>query len=183
MKYIKILTLFILFDGYAQDFGANEIKFDALNLVAQSHIQLTFERHLNEHYSLGLSYKHHNNKNDKNDFDNGFLSFITDNQIIPHVRYNFDSSKARYYFIEAFASYNIGQNRTMQRFVENNVGYYKAVANDYQDLALGLAVGYKFYIKKIVVVDAFAGLGKNILSNDESPSTLTRFGLNIGYRF
>lgn len=183
MKYIKIVLLFSFFIGFSQEEGKNEIKFDALNLVALSQIQFTYERHLSVNYSVGISYKHHNNSNDKSDFDNGFSTYRTDYQIIPHVRYNFDSSKSRYYFVEAFASYNVGQNRTMQRFVENNQGYYRAVASDYNDLALGLAVGYKFYIKKVIVVDAFAGLGKNILSGDESPSTLTRFGLNIGYRF
>lgn len=183
MKYIKILLLLVFLSGFAQEQGSSEIKFDALNLVAFSHFQFTYEYHLNEKYSLGLSYKHHNNKSDKLDFDNGFLTYKTDYQIIPHVRYNFDSNQSKYYFIEAFASYNVGQNRTMERLVENNVGYYKAVANDYQDLALGLAIGYKFYIKKIIVVDAFAGLGKNLLKSDESPSTMTRFGINIGYRF
>jgi hypothetical protein len=71
----------------------------------------------------------------------------------------------------------------MQRLVDNNVGYYQAVVREYSDVAIGAAVGYKFFIKKVVLVEAFAGMGKNLLKGEESPEAITRFGLNIGYRF
>ena len=182
-KIFKLFFCFFAMALYGQDNGKHEIKFDALNLVAFSHIQFTYEFHLNQNYSLGLSYKKHNNKNDNSDFDNGFLSNKIDYQIIPYFRYNIDSNKQRYYFIEAFASYNVGQNKTLQRLVENNVGYYQAVDSNYSDVAIGAAVGYKFYIKKVVLVEAFAGMGKNLLKGDDSPEAISRFGLNIGYRF
>jgi len=182
-KIFKTFFFLITATTFGQNVGKNEIKFDALNLIALSQYQFTYEYHLNEKYSLGLSYKKHNNKDDKNDFDNGFSSNMIDYQIVPYVRYNFDSNKPRYYFVEAFASYNAGQSKMMQRLVENDIAYYKAVTNDYNDVAIGAAVGYKFYIKKVILIEAFAGMGKNLLKDDESPKAITRFGLNIGYRF
>lgn len=164
--------------------GKNEIKFDVLSLVALGKIHLSYERFLNDDFSVGISGNFNQSKSREEDFETGKNRTLEDYQIIPFVRYNFSKSQIRYYFIEVFISVNQGKYRELERLIDqNNVGYYQAIEKDYSDYAIGAAVGHKFYIKEKLGVDIFVGMGKNLFSTGESPDLISRVGVNLGYRF
>ncbi len=54
--------------------------------------------------------------------------------------------------------------------------------NNYTDFALGFGLGGKFVSKQGFFLDLNAGIGRNLL-NDNSPTIVGQFNVNLGFRF
>ncbi len=187
----KIVFIFFVFvqAAFAQEnnvfnLGKNEIKLDVVSLVALGKIHVSYERFLGDDFSVGISGNFNQSKSREEDFESGKNRTLEDYQLIPFVRYSLSKSQIRYYFVEVFVSANQGKYRELERLSDpDNNGYYQAVQKEYSDVAVGAAVGHKFYIKEKLGVDIFVGMGKNLFSSGESPDIISRVGVNLGYRF
>lgn len=161
----------------------NEIKIDVLSLIARSRFHVSYERFLNKDFSVGLSGSITKSNKKEDDFENGFNKTLQQYEVNPFIRYSLSKSAVSYYFVEGFVSVNGGKYKELQRLEENGFGYWQAVENNYTDLAIGGALGYKLYIKEKFGIELFVGVGQNILNTDISPKYVQRVGANFGYRF
>lgn len=195
MKKLAFLAAVLFFQfTHAQDSTAvetvspitlkkNEIKIDVLTLIARSRFHVSYERFLNKDFSVGLSASLTKSNKKEEDFENGFNKTLPQYEANPFVRYSLSKSAVSYYFIEGFLSVNGGKYKELERLEEGGTAYWTAVENNYTDLAIGGALGYKLYIKEKFGVELFVGVGRNIINTDISPKYVQRVGANFGYRF
>ena len=162
----------------------NEFRIDLLSLVASSKLNATYERFLNNRFSVGVTGNYTDSNKINAKFDSGNRNVNPKYEIMPFVRYNLSKGISSFYFAEIFASANGGNFRETVRLTnQNNNDYYTIQKTTYSDLGLGAGVGYKFYIKDRLGIEFLVGFGTNLLNRDKSPDVLSRVGLNIGYRF
>lgn len=189
----KILLACLLSTGFAfaQDqekdnpmlAKANEVRVDLLSPIAFGKAVVSYERFLNEDWSVGLSGTFTVGKKFEEDFDGGYRNTLPKYEVVPYVRYRLSKSAAHYYFIEAFVSANSGKFREILREDDGSTGYYVISEDDYFDVALGGSLGYKIYFNQSIVLEFLVGAGYNLANTDKSPDVISRVGLNVGYRF
>lgn len=160
----------------------NEIKLDVLNLTAFGKLGVSYERFLNQDFSVGITGLIFNKKSKNDDFLTDDTRTKIDYQVIPYVRYALSKSATNLYYLEGFININGGEYKELKTFNNGTADYVLITRNDYNDVALGGAVGYKLYFKERFVLDLTVGLGKNLFQ-ENSPSTVARLGINLGYRF
>ena len=160
----------------------NEVKVDVLNGIANGKLGISYERFLNKDFSVGITGMMFNKKSKTDDFLKDDTRTLIDYQIIPYVRYAMSKSATNLYYLEAFANFNGGEFKELTTLNNGTADYVVVTRNDYSDIALGGSVGYKLYFKESFVVDLNVGIGKNLF-HDNSPSTVARLGINLGYRF
>ena len=160
----------------------NEVKVDVLNLIAYGKLGVSYERFLNEDFSLGITGMMFNKKSKTDDFLTDDTRTLIDYQVIPYVRYAMSKSATNLYYLEGFVNFNGGEFKELTTLNNGAADYVVVTRNDYNDIALGGSVGYKLYFKESFVVDLNVGIGKNLF-NEDSPSTVARLGINLGYRF
>lgn len=160
----------------------NEVKLDVLNLISNGRLGITYERFLNNDFSVGITGMFLNKSSKKDNFLTDNTRTLIDYQIIPYVRYALSKSAVNLYYLEAFTSINGGQYKELVTLNNGVADYVVASVKDYNDLAIGASAGYKFYIKESFVVDITIGMGKNLF-HAESPKDISRLGINLGYRF
>ena len=193
MKKISLLFCFFLALGsYAQTNSdslvspivakKNEVKIDGLNLISNGRLGISYERFLNSNFSVGITGMFLNKSSKEDKFATDDTRTLIDYQVIPYVRYALSKSAVNLYYVEAFTSINGGQFKELVTFNNGAADYVVTSVKDYNDVAIGAAVGYKFYIKESFVVDVTIGMGKNLLHAD-SPKNISRLGINLGYRF
>jgi hypothetical protein len=191
MKKLLLLLLFSIQLLQAQDSipksplysKKNEIRVDVL-ATALTRLNITYERFLNKNYSVGVSGIFSNNKKLRDDFDAGNINNFTKYEIIPFVRYNLSQGQRSFYFAEIFADINGGDFREIVLLTDaadNN--YYAVAKSKFTDLALGAAVGYKYYIKDQIGIEFLVGFGSNLLNKEKSLDIISRVGLGVSYRF
>ena len=162
----------------------NEVRIDALSIIAFSKVNLTYERFIGSRFSVGLSGSYSDSKKINDDFDQGNRNTIPKYEVVPFVRYNLSQGSTSYYFAEVFADANGGDfKETVLLTDENNNNYYAIQKSSYSDVALGGGVGYKFYIKDQFGVEFLVGFGANLLNKEKSPDIISRVGLSVSYRF
>jgi hypothetical protein len=157
----------------------NELKIDVLNLIANGKLGISYERFLNKDFSVGITGVMFNKSND---FLTDDTRTLIDYQVIPYVRYAMSKSATNLYYIEAFTDINGGNYKELKTLNNGVADYVVVTKNKYNDVAIGGSVGYKLYFKESFVVDLHIGIGKNLFNNN-SPSTIARLGINVGYRF
>ncbi|MEW5675342.1 hypothetical protein ABGT15_03425 [Flavobacterium enshiense] len=196
MKKLALLGLLFLFQiGYSQQQDStevvspitlkkNEVRLDIVSLIAKTRFHVSYERFLNKDFSVGLSASLAKSKKAKDDFEENFNSTLPEYEINPFVRYSLSKSQKTYYFVEAFMSVNGGKYKELKH-EPSILGSNKVIVTDdnYTDLAIGGAVGYKLYFSDKFTVELFVGVAKNILNTDVSPTYVQRVGANFGYRF
>lgn len=160
----------------------NEVKIDVLNLISNGRLGISYERFLNTDFSVGITGMFLNKSSKKDDFATDDTRTLIDYQVIPYVRYALSKSAVNLYYVEAFSSINGGQYKELVTLNNGSADYVVTSVKDYNDVAIGASVGYKFYIKDSFVVDVTIGMGKNLFHAD-SPKTISRLGINLGYRF
>lgn len=171
-------------DSIAMRNKKNEFRIDLLSLAVQSKLNLSYERFLNDDFSIGVfgGYANSNKLND--DFDSGYRNNLPKYEINPFVRYNLSKSQTHFYFAEAFLSANGGDfKETVRKIDDNGNGYYINEKSQYFDLGIGGSLGYKMYLKEKFSIELLVGFGTNLFNRDKSPDTLSRVGLSFGYRF
>ena len=157
----------------------NELKIDVLNLIANGKLGISYERFFDKDFSVGITGVMFNKSND---FLTDDTRTLIDYQVIPYVRYAMSKSATNLYYIEAFTDINGGNYKELKTLNNGVADYVVVTKNKYNDVAIGGSVGYKLYFKESFVVDLHIGIGKNLFNNN-SPSTIARLGINVGYRF
>lgn len=160
----------------------NEVKIDALNLISNGRLGITYERFLNSDFSVGVTGIFLNKSSKEDDFSTDDTRTLIDYQVIPYLRYAMSKSATNLYYIEGFVNINGGQYKELTTLNNGVADYVTVTKNDYSDVALGGSVGYKLYFKESFVLDLTVGIGKNLFQ-ENSPSTVARMGINLGYRF
>ena len=191
MKKLLLLLLFSIQLVHAQDSipksslysKKNEIRVDVL-ATALTRLNVTYERFLNKSFSVGVSGIFSNSKKLRDDFDAGNINNFTKYEIIPFVRYNLSQGQSSFYFAEIFADINGGDFREIVLLTDAaNNNYYAVEKSKFTDLALGAAVGYKYYIKDQIGIEFLVGFGSNLLNKEKSLDIISRVGLGVSYRF
>lgn len=160
----------------------NEVKIDVLNLIGNGRLGISYERFLNKEFSIGVTGLAFNKSSKTDDFLTDDTRTMIEYQVIPYVRYAMSKSATNLYYFEAFTNFNGGQYKELTTFNNGSADYVVVTKSEYNDVALGASIGYKLYFKESFVVDLTVGIGKNLFNSD-SPSTVSRLGLNLGYRF
>lgn len=185
-SFIFLFT-FISVLSYAQSdsliLKKNEIKTDFLSNIFLGKFSITYERILNDDFSVGLTgIKTYSNLLEL-DYYEKIDKKKLNVQIIPYFRYNLKKYDANsFLYTEAFLAFNSGKYREVKRLSDGQYAYYKIVDDTFFDVAPGLSFGYKQYILKNVIVDLNIGLGINLF-DENSQQVVPRVGFNIGYRF
>ncbi len=160
----------------------NEIKVDVLNLTAFGKLGISYEYFIDKDFSVGITGMFLNKKSKTDDFLTDDTRTLIDYQLIEYVRYALSKSATNLYYIEGFVNVNGGEYKELTTRNNGTADYVLVTRNNYNDVALGGAVGYKLYFKESFVLDLTVGIGKNLFQ-ENSPSTVTRLGINLGYRF
>ena len=160
----------------------NEVKVDVLNLVAFGKLGVTYERFLNKDFSVGITGIMFNKKSKTDDFLTDDTRTLIDYQVIPYVRYAMSKSATNLYYLEGFVNFNGGEFKELTTLNNGTADYVVVTKSDYTDVAIGGSVGYKLYFNESFLLDLTVGIGKNLF-NEDSPSTVARLGINLGYRF
>jgi hypothetical protein len=189
----KLLLLFLLCFQFIQAQDSipksplynkkNEIRIDVL-ATALTRLNFTYERFLDKKYSIGISCVYSNNKKLRDDFEAGNINNFTKYEVIPFVRYNLSQGRSSFYFAEIFANVNGGDYREIVLLTDvANNNYYTVVESNFTDLAMGGAVGYKYYIKDQFGIEFLVGFGSNLFNKTKSLDIVSRVGLGVSYRF
>ena len=161
----------------------NEIRTDLLSTIALSKWNITYERFLNDDFSVGVTGTFSNSDKMNDDFDAGFRSNLPKYEVIPFVRYALSKSPTNFYFAEIFVAANGGSFRDIVRADNGISGFYRIEEWDYTDVAIGGGLGYKIYFKDKFGVEFLVGFGTNLIDKERSPDVVSRVGLSFGYRF
>ena len=137
---------------------------------------------LNNDFSIGITGLAFNKSSKTDNFLTDDTRTMIEYQVIPYVRYAMSKSATNLYYLEAFTNFNGGQYKELTTLNNGTADYIVVTKSDYNDVALGASMGYKLYFKEGFVADFTVGIGKNLF-NTESPSTIARLGINLGYRF
>lgn len=163
----KILILLTLFGTLSVSAQYNEVKLDLLDLIALRTLDVSYENHLNDEASIGVSVfmnfepKEHN------------FRYNEDFQITPYFRQFLTDTYGFDVFGELFGSLNFGETD------ENDLGD----TENYTDFAIGLGAGAKHISKNGYVFEAHAGVGRNLFNSSVSGNFVPRFGISIGKQF
>lgn len=189
----KYLTLFLLFCVHilqAQNITAkndtlilsnkNEIRLDIGQLLFSSRLKLAYERFLNKDFSTGISAIYYGNNYGDNIFD---LSNSQKNfEVEPFVRYSISKNVRRFFYVETFSSIWTGSFREIKRLSDGEYAFYDWKKSNFTNVAVGVAIGYKFYVKEHFCMDFNFGLSSFVYSKRET-EPLPKIGINLGYRF
>ncbi|MGK0413589.1 MAG: hypothetical protein ACJA1B_001797 [Polaribacter sp.] len=162
-KIIVIFTLFL--STYA--FSQKEIKLDIADALVIKSLELSYENYVTDDSSLGISALFNLAERDID------FRYNENIMITPYYRHYFSTDKQWNFFGEGFVGINFGEKETVK-----NSGDYDI---KYTDGALGVGVGTKYRSESGLVIDAHAGVGRNLFGSD-APVLVPRIGLNIGWR-
>lgn len=163
----RILTLAISLLSMSL-FSQQELKLDIADALALKTLEISYEFYVNEKSSLGVAGLF-NFEGRSSDF-----RYNEDRMITPFFRHYFSANGDWNFFGELFFGINTGE------IEEDNNGVQ--TFTDYTDGALGIGIGTKYVSEGGLIIDAHAGLGRNLFGSD-SPILVPRVGIGIGYRF
>ncbi|UAM97347.1 DUF3575 domain-containing protein [Polaribacter litorisediminis] len=162
----KIIVLFTLFLS-TYTFSQKEIKLDIVDAIAIKSLELSYENYVTDDSSVGISALFNLEAQDVD------FRYNENMMITPYYRHYFSTDKQWNFFGEGFIGINSGKKETVKNSGEYDVKY--------TDGALGIAIGTKYLATSGLVIDAYAGIGRNLFGS-ESPVIVPRIGLNIGWR-
>ena len=162
-KFILLCTLFVSIFTFSQ----KEIKLDIADALVIRSLEFSYEHYLTENSSVGVSALFNLTKQDEN------FRYNENMMITPYYRHYFTTNKQWNFFGEGFLGVNSGKKETLK-----DSGVYDV---SYTDGALGIAVGTKYIATGGLIIDAYAGVGRNLFGSN-SPVLVPRIGLNIGWR-
>jgi len=163
-KIILIFGLLISSIGYAQQ----EVKLDIADALVIRSLEFSYENYLSDESSFGVSALFNLAKQDVS------FRYNENMMITPYYRHYFTSDYKWNFFGEGFLGINSGKKEAIK-----DSGVYDV---KYTDGALGIAVGTKYVADGGLVIDLYAGVGRNLFGSD-SPTIVPRIGLNVGWRF
>jgi hypothetical protein len=163
-KIIFILGLLISFSGFSQQ----EIKLNIANALVVRSLEISYEKQISIENSFGISSLF-NLVEQEADFRYNENIMVT-----PYFRHYFTADKPWNFFGEGFIGINAGKKVIVKQFNEVNI--------EYIDAALGVAIGSKYTSKGGLIIDVYAGVGRNLFLSD-SPVIIPRAGVNVGWGF
>lgn len=165
-KILSTLSLLLAFYANAQQ----EVKVDIADALVMKSLELSYEYYISNQSSLGISALF-NFEKESSDF-----RYNEEQMISPYFRHYFTANRNWNHFGEIFLGINTGSKRV------NQEGSDTSVKKDFTDGALGVAVGSKYVSNGGFVVGVYAGVGRNMFTND-SYAVVPRAGVNVGFRF
>ena len=163
-KIVLICSFLVSMFGFSQQ----EIKLNIANALVIRSLEISYEKHISIENSLGISALF-NLVEQEADF-----RYNENIMISPYFRHYFTADKPWNFFGEGFIGINAGKKVIVKQFNEVNI--------EYIDAALGVAVGSKYTSKGGLIIDIYAGVGRNLFLSD-SPVIVPRGGVNVGWKF
>jgi hypothetical protein len=163
----KIILLFAVClgsFGYAQQ----ELKLDIADALVVKSLEFSYEKYLTDESSFGISAQFNLAKQSAD------FRYNENVMITPYYRHYFSTNEQWNFFGEGFLGINSGKKESIK---DSDIYDTK-----YTDGALGVAVGTKYVASGGLVIDLYAGVGRNLFGSN-SPVLVPRVGLNIGWRF
>lgn len=169
MKKTILLVLFSLItkSTFAQ---SNELKLDLFDVLALLTVDVSFEHNMNSTSSFGVSALFNFEKPEKK------FRYEQEFVLTPYFRQVFSQRGDFNYFGEIFGSLNQGKKKDLSNLKPDE-------SENYYDFALGVGVGVKYLTSNGFVADIHAGIGRNLLNTDFSPSVIPRVGISVGKEF
>lgn len=158
----------------------NEIRLDIGKLLFSSRLKVSYERFLNKDFSYGISGMYFRENYSDNIFYNS--NFKKKFEIEPFVRYSISKNIQRFFYVESFSSISNGNYKEIKRLSDGEYAFYDRTESNFTNVAVGAAIGYKFYVKEHFCMDFNFGLSTFVYNKKETES-LPKFGINLGYRF
>jgi hypothetical protein len=163
-KIILLCSLLVSSFGFSQQ----ELKLNISNALVIRSLDVSYERQLSMENSFGISMLFNLVEQEKD------FRYNENIMITPYFRHYFSTELQWNFFGEVFIGINSGKKETVEN--SNNFNL------EYTDAALGIAVGTKYTSKGGLIIDIYAGIGRNLFLSD-SPVLVPRGGLNIGWKF
>jgi hypothetical protein len=163
----KLLLLFGLLTS-TLTYSQQEIKLDIADALVIKSLEFSYESYLTENTSFGISALFNLEKQDVS------FRYNENTMITPYYRQYFSTNEQWNFFGEGFVGINSGKKES-----NKDSGIYDV---KYTDGALGVAIGTKYVSTSGLIIDLYAGLGRNLFGSD-SPILVPRLGLNVGWRF
>jgi hypothetical protein len=158
----------------------NEVRLDIGQLIFHSRLQLAYERFLNKDFSTGISVIYFGDNSGNTVFyDSDFDRKI---KIEPFVRYSISKSTDRFFYVESYFSLQNGNFSDIRRFSDGEYAFYEKTKSEFTNVAAGVAIGYKFYVKKHFCMDFNFGVSSFVYDKTNT-EPIPKFGINAGYRF
>lgn len=161
---------------YPRDIQKNELSIGAFNLVAFGALDIAYERIVTPHSSWAIE---------------GFILalgrenedaaevYAKDASLTGKYKYYFGDRTAWGFYVNGLAMLSTGE---YEQDILGPDGYYTYETNEYTDFALGFGIGGKWVTKPGFFVDLSSGIGRNLFNND-SPTIVGQFNVNLGFRF
>lgn len=163
-KLIVVFGLLVSSLGFSQQ----EIKLDIADALVIRSLEFSYESYISTENSFGVSALFNLAKQDAN------FRYNENTMITPYFRHYFTSEAQWNFFGEGFVGINSGKKESIK-----DSGNYDL---KYTDGALGVAVGTKYASESGLILDIYAGVGRNLFGSD-SPILVPRIGVNVGWRF
>lgn len=162
---------------YKRDITNNELSIGAFNLVVFGALDVAYERIITQNTSwaveafiLALTRE--------SDWGDG--AFNKNSSLTGKFKYFFGDARAAGFYVNGLAMISGGEYTEDGTYL--NDSYIEGEEGDYTDLALGFGVGGKFVSKQGFFIDLGTGIGRNLLNNN-SPTIVGQFTVNLGFRF
>ena len=165
---MKKFILFFAFLVSISCFSQKEIKLDVADALVIRSLEFSYENYINENSSFGISALFNLAKQSAD------FRYNENMMITPYYRHYFTTEKQWNFFGEGFLGINSGKKESTK-----DSGVYDL---KYTDGALGIAVGTKYVSTGGLIIDAYAGVGRNLFGSD-STVLVPRVGVNVGWRF
>jgi hypothetical protein len=164
LLFITTFTIAQEKEEYPQDVNKKqEVKINALTLLAAKWIDVSYERLIDEESSYGVAATLNIDTGETN------LNYA----ITPYYRRYFSGKFARGFFVEGFGS--LFSSSDGEFFFDNENKFETG-------FALGISVGGKFVSKKGFTTELLLGVGRNMVENSYNEA-MGRIGISVGYRF
>lgn len=162
----NILVFFLIISSFA--YSQQEIKLDIADALVIRSLEFSYENYIDSENSFGFSALFNLAKQDI------VFRYNENTMLTPYFRHYFTTESQWNFFGEGFIGLNLGKKESVK-----DSGNYDL---KYTDGALGIAAGTKYAAESGLIIDIYAGLGRNLFGT-QSPTLVPRAGVNIGWRF
>ena len=164
----------------------NQISTNAA-LLALLSPNLTYERTLGQHFSIGLSGSSYGKPHEQMDLIYVGHRNSTNHEINPFGRWYINGTQNRSHFLELFGSINEVVETGKRMRITNEAGYGVYVFRDEEKTYYGLGVGYGYrflLVNNKLLLEAQFGLRTSFeVGFLFSEPAIVRTGVRVGYRF
>lgn len=164
---------------YKRDVAKNELSIGAFNLVAFGALDIAYERILTPNSSWAIEGFILALDRDNEDISEAYSK---DFSLTGKYKYFFGERTAWGFYVNGLAMISSGEYEDWEQDVLMRDGSFGYVKEKYTDLALGFGLGGKFVSQQGFFLDLSTGIGRNLFNNN-SPTIVGQFNVNLGFRF